>query len=465
MKWVYCSQNKRLDFLSSDLNKNRRFTMNTLSNTHCNALCHSSSPVQSEQHNLNCFCVSLPEHGLQKTIETQLQRPDIYALIKERCPHLFAARPVFISASHAEKMRTIITAIETVIALPAYRSQVLQHANTIASHEAQGAQGVFFAYDFHLHEDEIGLIEINTNAGGAMLNSLLAKAQEACCSSMQTILHKQKQAEEFDTAMAAMFQHEWELTQATRALKTIAIIDEQAQQQYLYPEFLLFQAFFQERGIRCLILNPEQVQFRDDALWNDNTQIDLVYNRLTDFNLEQANTQDLRAAYLANAVVLTPHPQAHALYADKANLKLLSDAQQLTHLGVAADVQAILLSSIPTTMAITAENAEQLWQDRRQYFFKPRAGFGGRATYRGDKLTKRVWEEILTHQEGYIAQKIALPGARMMGTSNEPEQLKFDLRFYTYMGKVQWIAARVYQGQTTNFRTPGGGFAPVFILQ
>jgi hypothetical protein len=27
---------------------------------------------------------------------------------------------------------------------------------------------------------------------------------------------------------------------------------------------------------------------------------------------------------------------------------------------------------------------------------------------------------------------------------------------------VQWIAARLYQGQTTNFRTPGGGFAPVY---
>jgi len=27
---------------------------------------------------------------------------------------------------------------------------------------------------------------------------------------------------------------------------------------------------------------------------------------------------------------------------------------------------------------------------------------------------------------------------------------------------VQFITARLYQGQTTNFRTPGGGFAPVF---
>jgi hypothetical protein len=25
-------------------------------------------------------------------------------------------------------------------------------------------------------------------------------------------------------------------------------------------------------------------------------------------------------------------------------------------------------------------------------------------------------------------------------------------------------AARLYQGQTTNFRTPGGGFAPVYVV-
>ncbi len=40
--------------------------------------------------------------------------------------------------------------------------------------------------------------------------------------------------------------------------------------------------------------------------------------------------------------------------------------------------------------------------------------------------------------------------------------MKYDLRAYTYDGAVQWMAARLYQGQTTNFRTPGGGFAPVY---
>jgi hypothetical protein len=39
--------------------------------------------------------------------------------------------------------------------------------------------------------------------------------------------------------------------------------------------------------------------------------------------------------------------------------------------------------------------------------------------------------------------------------------MKADVRNYVYVGQVQMLAARLYQGQTTNFRTPAGGFAPV----
>ena len=64
----------------------------------------------------------------------------------------------------------------------------------------------------------------------------------------------------------------------------------------------------------------------------------------------------------------------------------------------------------------------------------------------------------------YIAQAIVAPGERVTGTQENPAHLKFDIRNYTYYGLVQWTAARMYQGQTTNFRTPGGGFAPVYSI-
>jgi len=40
---------------------------------------------------------------------------------------------------------------------------------------------------------------------------------------------------------------------------------------------------------------------------------------------------------------------------------------------------------------------------------------------------------------------------------------KYDVRCYVYEGRVQLVIARLYQGQTTNFRTPGGGFALVRV--
>jgi uncharacterized circularly permuted ATP-grasp superfamily protein len=110
---------------------------------------------------------------------------------------------------------------------------------------------------------------------------------------------------------------------------------------------------------------------------------------------------------------------------------------------------------------VRAEDGERFWSERKRWFFKPPAGFGSRAAYRGDKLTKRVFEEIL--HGGYIAQEVVPPAEYPVMVDGQVQQMKGDLRAYVYQGRVQLLAARLYQGQTTNFRTPGGGFAPVFV--
>ena len=101
-----------------------------------------------------------------------------------------------------------------------------------------------------------------------------------------------------------------------------------------------------------------------------------------------------------------------------------------------------------------------MWAKRRGFFFKPAAGYGSRAAYRGDKLTKRVWAEMA--KGTYVAQAIVAPSERHVAVAQAPVALKADVRNYSYDGMVKLIAARLYQGQTTNFRTTGGGFAPVF---
>ena len=370
------------------------------------------------------------------------------AALAESHPSLFSQAAVNVAPATRQAMADIVAAIESVIALPTYQQRVLAWAPAAAQRPV-AARSVFFGYDFHLAEDGPQLIEINTNAGGALLNTCLLRAHGEMAA-----------AERVEQEFVAMFRAEWQLERGDAPLTRIAIVDENPAAQYLAPEFELFRRLFARHGIAAIIADPAEFSRDGNCLLHQGEVVDLVYNRLTDFSLDSPANADLQAVYAAAGVVVTPHPRAHALYADKRNLMLLSDPAALAELGVPAETQKLLLAGIPRTVAVTAEQGEQFWSTRKTWFFKPAAGFGSRATYRGDKLTKRVFEEIL--QGSYIAQQIVPPSGLTVMVDGVQHDMKLDVRCYTYAGAIQLVAARLYQGQTTNFRTPGGGFAPVF---
>ena len=390
-------------------------------------------------------------------------------MIVEERPYLFAESAVFVAEPCLLKQRDIIAALERVIAMPAYQERVLTYASQTAQFIPK-AHGVFLGYDFHLSPDGPKLIEINTNAGGALINSMLARAQMACCDlvggrcpgDLSRQIRGIQTVNETDQAFIDMFREEWRAERGQGSLKTVAIVDENPLAQYMLPEFLLFKKLFERHGISAVICDPSELTFRRNALWHNGLQIDLVYNRLTDFGLEEENQQQLCAAYLAEAVVVTPHPRAHALYANKRNLTLLSDETALKELEVDPETQAILLSGIAHTVNVRPEDQDSLWAARKKLFFKPAKGYGSKAAYRGDKLTRRIFNEIL--QGDYVAQTLVQPSARQLEVDNAIVDLKLDLRNYVYRSQIQLVSARLYQGQTTNFRTPGGGFAQVVAV-
>lgn len=407
------------------------------------------------------YCVSLDRDAVCHALEQEMGHPEVFALVRERCDFLFSASPVFVASAHLQRMQALIAAVEAAVAHPIYQQTVLARAPHIASWSDGGAKGVFLGYDFHVSDGGIGLIEINTNAGGAMLNAVLARSQRACCDRMAPFIPTAQAVHALEGRFVQMFQQEWALARMPRPLRTVAIVDEQPQAQYLYPEFLLFKYLFEHHGLRTVIADPAELRYEQGVLRAGDVSIDLVYNRLTDFYLESPDCVALRQAYQQQAIVLTPHPRAHALYADKRNLGLLSNAAFVQRLALAPEHQQALMEMIPKSETVDAANAQRLWAQRKQLFFKPFAGYGGRAAYRGDKLTHRVWQDIAAG--GYIAQHMVMPGQmRIQGDPGTERVMKFDVRQYVYDAKVLWSAARVYQGQTTNFRTPGGGFAPVY---
>ena len=415
-------------------------------------LLHDNSEFGADRLNADCRAGRLSHAALQQAMQAQ---GDAWrSLVTERCPYLFADVTVFISSEQLQQMREVIEAVERVV----WNREWLVGSG---QWELHAAKGVFYGYDFHLNADGAHLIEINTNAGGGFLNALLLYGQRETGLPGNAVT-----AENLEQTFLDMFRNEWRLARGDAPLKTVAIVDEQPEGQYLYPEFLLAKTMFERAGIAAHIVDPAALQARDDGVYlyfpGGAKKIDLVYNRLTDFDLQQY--LQLRTAYEKQQVVLTPNPAHYHRYADKRNLARLTDAQGLRALGANEADIATLKAGVPHTVVVRLEMEETLWAERKQWFFKPVSGYGGKGAYRGANLTRRVFGEIM-HGD-YVAQKLAVPGERAVCVDDTGTvSLKYDVRCYVYGGQIQLVAARLYQGQTTNFRTPGGGFAPVRVVE
>lgn len=423
----------------------------------CASDCQANTSI--EALNRSCFCISLDEPALRLRLAADLGSQGLPQAMEQSHPHLFASVPMFVSRDHVQAMARVVAGVEGVVATAHYRKAVLAWAPSIAGFDP-GPAGGLLGYDFHLGPGGPQLIEINTNPGGALHNTVMGRAHRSCCAELAGLAMAPSEADAVEQALFEVFATEWRFQRGATALGSVAIVDASPGQQYLHPEFLLYRELFRRHGVQAVVCDPAELRRKAGRLWHGDQPVDLVYNRLTDFALDQPEHATLREAYLAGEVVVSPHPRAHALYADKRNLTLLGDETFLHATGVGDAVVAALLAGIPRTEQMTPDNRDNLWARRRQLFFKPAAGYGSKATYRGDKLTRRVWEEMAT--ASYVAQALVVPSERNLAGTPDAATLKADLRCYAYAGEVMLVTARLYQGQTTNFRTSGGGFAPVY---
>ena len=420
---------------------------------------HKTNDSLADRLNQKCYCITLDRKALNTSLQNQLAETRNNPIGANELNKLFSATPVFVPKTEIEAMERIVNAIESAARLPPYQERVLSWAPEIAAFDP-GPIGALMGYDFHLGSDGPQLIEVNTNAGGAFLNVALARAQKQCCQPSEQSFVTTKMLDGFEEAVTNMFIQEWQRQSATAMPNRIAIIDNDPKSQFMFLEFELACQLLQARGIDTVILDPSELEYVDGALTAHGRKIDMVYNRLVDFAFEEPDHVLLKQAYLDGAVVVTPNPHVHAMLANKQNLTLLSDSQTLRDWGLDEAAVECLERSVPRTKIVSRDDAAELWHTRRQLFFKPVSGYGSKGVYRGSKLTRRVFENIL--DEDYIAQTFIPATERSLKIDDTVAIRKVDIRLYTYGGKLLLPAARVYQGQATNFRTLGGGFAPVF---
>jgi len=288
---------------------------------------------------------------------------------------------------------------------------------------------VCMSYDFHVAEDNrLELIEINTNA------SFLALGLE-----LYDLWKIKNPAANFgETELVQMFRDEMKLVGGLA--DSVAITDEHPDQQRLFIEFLVYQSLFEKHGVKAHIVNIDAIEEMEKA--------SIVYNRYTDFYLHEEKSLALKQAFNAGLVHLSPHPWEYFLSADKQRLIDWNKQTEVTK-----------PSSLLPVYDLEFESPEKMWNERKQLFFKPKTSFGSKQAYRGGSMSKKVFDEVCG--KGFIAQQISTPSEIDVVFNNENTKLKYDLRCYVYKNELQLIIARLYQGQTTNLRTAGGGFACV----
>ena len=356
-----------------------------------------------------------------------------------------------IDAQDALHMDEVVAAVHAAASTVAYQDAALAQAPQIARLAPQRVDCLFAGFDFHLTDEGPKLIEINTNAGGAFYGALIDDMRWK---------HGDAQARPmkyWSALFLRQLRHEWDLT-ARGPLRTVAIVDDAPDKQFLEYEFRMLARMLREAGITALIVDPRALTYRGGRLWYGATAIDLVYNRLTSFTLERDVDRALREALMDGAVVVTPDPRNHALLGCKKNLTRLSDDAFLRAAGVSVHTRDTLRQFVARTVAVSADNEGELWSTRAAYYFKPAAGFGSRAVYDGAKLTTKTWAQIVA-DGSYVAQeRVDAPRVDVDGVA-----MRYDVRAFAYGRKTFMRLARVYRGQTTNFRTPGGGFAPVRV--
>ncbi|MFN4354565.1 hypothetical protein [Parvibaculum sp.] len=408
--------------------------------------CSGDAPLASL--NETCFCLPLEHAALEAAAAARLGQ-DAAAEAGKVLDGLSAGQPLFLSSSLKRDLFARIAAVgATQTALAEKRALA---SGAAFDREALLAGATFNSYDFHLSAEGPKLIEVNTNAGGAFLQPIFLEAVTPV------------------VAQGAGFEPEEILIDAFarlapgRALRRLAIVDENPQGQPLYLDMQLAAAAIERRGIAVDVIDRDSLCRERGRLTGPNGPIDMVYNRLVDFLFAEPANAVLRDAWAAGEVAVAPNPDVYRAFACKHILAVLSDPDAVEELAARAHADAALvLDTVPKTEIIDAANAERLWAARDHYVFKPADGYGSRGVYRGDKVTRKKWSEIAA--QSYLAQRFAAPSHRVLRLAGGLAVQKADIRVWTHGLKPVFAAARLYGGQVTGFRGEGAGFAPILWI-
>lgn len=235
------------------------------------------------------------------------------------------------------------------------------------------------------------------------------------------------------------------------------------------PEFEMFQAFFESRGVETVICDPRALEFRHGKLYAGGTAVNLVYRRVLTSELlaKHDETHHLTDAYLAGAVCVVNSFRAKLLH-KKMSLAMLSD-DRYRHL-YTPDQLAAIRRHVPWTRRVRPELAEDIVKRRKTLVLKPNDEYGGKGVILGWTVDEAEWEaaiEIAVTQSYVVQEAVEIPRVSFPVSLEGLHYLDLmvDLDPYLFGGRVGGFMTRVSAAALLNVTAGAGSLVPTFVLE
>jgi hypothetical protein len=354
-----------------------------------------------------------------------------------------------------------IRAFDRVTARGPWQAAALRAAPPIA--QLRRPEVCFFsAWDFHLPAaGGWQLIEFNDNGSGFLFAAVInALYYETAGLSREKRIAPPAEVPAFKQRIRALVEREASAFFGEAVSDLFLILDDplSLQQGKFRREHQLLCELLREGGWQAEAGCPPELRWDGRRLLFKGQAVTFVVNRSTDFFWQSDDFSALRTAYQTGGVYVAPNPFTYATRSNKRLLEWLSLPDWDKELEIGPGERQTLSQHVPETHLVRSENLEHLAKKKHEFVFKPLHGYAGRGLLDSASVGRARLRRLVTHGEGYVAQK-TVP-KRCLEGGGEP--LWTDLRVWAYRGEIFHLSGRASRRPDRLDLTPPGGWIPTY---
>jgi glutathionylspermidine synthase len=221
----------------------------------------------------------------------------------------------------------------------------------------------------------------------------------------------------------------------------------------MVSEFEYFKDLLNEKGYQTVIVDPRELKYRQNKLYYQDLQIDLIYRRAvtTDLMEQYSQVEDLLTAYRNQAVCMVGPFRSQIIH-NKIIFAILHDEEKTNFLS--SEDRRFINQHIPETKIVSNSSVQldYIKVNREGLVLKPLDFYGAKGVHIGCDLKQDKWENIvnkITPGEYLVQEFCKIPEVDMAVFNNGQLQIKpfkYTLGLFMYNLSFAGIYTRASEG-------------------